>query len=661
MTTRIAGDAHKLAFSQSAYPAKAAGQIHTFPVYLQDYQGVTKTTVSTGLGTFTGTVLVTARQGGVVVAAGSADIVRGVAEVPLTLTVAGEVTLQATSTAAGIHGAAATTAVTPGAPFWLAMNEASPRILVADGRQRARLSAAVKDQYHNPVATASPVVTFRRTHTSHYATSLPATLTVDAVGGVAEVWVTATTSPGTDTFTADAAGLASAGTAWVQTAITGLPNRLSVEPPTGTVKAGGSLTLTVYVQDAAGTTVTADQGRPVSLAVTSANAGLVSVSGAGATVNGAASFKLTSTKAIDGKEITVRATSPGLLAAQRALAPTAGVTGFVPGDPVSCALKLAHPAIETHASESVTTLTYELVDAYGNRIASLGASGLTPLEGSGKVTITPIGDSWLVRAGTAAGAVTIYDHDGKVDYGGVAVPVQPVGLTLYNAGPAHRLAVKPTVATLVASGGDPAEGMRILVELQDSEGRVKTSLSGVNVDLVVTGSLASQHLWGWNGAAWTPAVSATVLKGVAEFRLTNQAAGTVSYTASHSGYVEGTGSGTFLAGPAQRVVYAVMPASIKADGSSIAQLKCTVADAFGNPINGHSGSMDCAIPAGDGWGRLLATTTAIVGGVAYNTLQSKFRDITGTVVLKAWTTPPGATAPTYTEAAPADFKVTLYP
>lgn len=636
LTSAIAGDAYQLGFDQTGYGTITAGRDLSVKVAIQDFTGVVKTTAPGTL------VTVSAKLDGTTLTrTASATTVNGVATVTFTgagrLNKTGAWSFRAESgTLKAASGASAS--VTPGAVHAIALRDFAPATIASNGNQQSKLVAEVLDAHGNVVTSASGVVSFARATAATYAVALPASLEAAVVNGLAELVVTATTAEATDSFNASYVSGHTTYTApaakQVSTKITGLANRLVISGlGAANTVAGGELTVVVDVRDAAaggGTLVSTDNGRLVTLTVTSANAAHVTVAqGTVATVNGQATFKLSATRVLSG--LTVTAASSGLLRAT-----DVALTGtFSAGPAAKVKLSTALSAVET--GTAALPVTIAAVDAYGN--PALGTVAGVAL----RTTLGSFSGGNLV-AGTASGIATITAEHGKASVDGAEVPVEGCAVTVYNAGPAHRLVIRGIADTAVTNSG--ANGALVTITVQDSEGRVKTSDSSTWVKLSYTDTAGAEGLYRADGTALPAHGALQVSFGSASFRVTNTLAGALqlaaadgasvadAFVAAAPGLADAAATAVFLMGPAHAITLAANPTAIAANGSSISQLTATVVDAFGNTVAFH-GTLAWSIASGDGHGTLINASTSSVNGVAYNTLQSKSRDIASAVVVKA--------------------------
>lgn len=631
VSTAIAGNKYKLAFAVTPSP-QAAGSVFTVKVAVQDFNGITKTTDAT-----TSITLTAKGADGALLASSTATVVRGVSTHLLNLTVpTGAVTLEAQSP--GLQPALAATALLPGAPAFVSMGAAEPPIIAANGLQQARVFARITDAYGNTVTGATNRVTFTRISGLPYATTLPAMVTVPAVDGIASIQVSSTSNVGTDTFQATAPGLACLGATSVQTAIIGIANRLTVLQAPLHVSAGSDLTVRVEVRDAAGTLVSMDQGRPVYLTVTGGTLGAANVTLASPalTVNGVAAFKLRSTQT---GTVRVQAASPGLSPFELTLAGE-----FIPGAPVAVKLIPRLAAIETGPASS-TGIDVDAVDSYGNVTGHAVTGGLSLVHTLG--SLAPGGGGagdpeYVLTAGTASGTCSLYDSDGlaqvTVGTASLNLPVQPCSISLYNAGPAHRVRIR-TVAAVAVGPYPQHPGALVVIEITDSEGRIKTGDSSSMVKLAAAGDVLSL---GWYTAAYATVANPggtglAVTNGVVAYRVTNNKAGTVTWTASATGLQPHSLTSQFMVGPAHGVVLSASPTAVKADGVSVVGLTAQVVDSLFNPITTYPGTMHFELSSGSDFLTLLSTTQSIVGGTAYNTAQARRRDADFTVQARAAT------------------------
>ncbi len=372
--------------------------------------------------------------------------------------------------------------------------------VAGDGISRVVLTAKVVDTKGNTVDFDGNITLKQTVGNDGTNLSAPATTTVAAVDGVATWTLTATNSFGTDSFglegdlngdgTAEVLNQAAAtpSAVSISTQLTGSATQLQIDSTFGAAngagakKAGESYEVKVYVRDAQATakTVTADNGRPVTLVIKSGQGTVENATVT--TVNGVATFKVSSTKGG-----TSSATTSALVfyAEASGLTKTADTSAyFTSGDKA----KIVLSANTNLAVGSNTDLSANYVDQYGNYIAPDASLDLKNVQISGSAATLAGGGSTITDGAAvlnassfpASGALTA-EHD--VNTG--ALPVDSLNLTVYNVGLAYRAQVQ-TVADKTAD----ATTFTVKVALVDYNGLTLTNKEGATTlipfDLKVT-------------------------------------------------------------------------------------------------------------------------------------------------------------------------------
>lgn len=479
------------------------------------------------------------------------------------------------------------------------------------------LTASLADSAGNPVSAGSYSITFKK-DANAYATATFADTTVTSVNGSASVSVSSTTNNGvTDVYkayvTVSGTQYASAGQK-VTTKIMGPANKLSVADVGGQT-AGTAFIVKAYVQDYAGTTVTTDSGRAVTLTVYDTLGSAVGTYTATSSL-GSATFSVTLNKAANGYYY--KATSSGLASSLNSAA-------FNVGSATATAITVTPDLTTLGADGSLSHVTFALADAYGN-----------PVLAGADTTVTVTNSN--TAAGSIASSVVILTGSSSIstDFTSTALPGSATitGSALgYTSGSATintitvGAAAKLSISTIVdaTAGGLPQS---IYVQVLDAAGnRVTTGSYNPTIKMNITSS-----------AGTTYGVDPTIAydRGRAKFTFSDTKAETVTYyayTTAPSALQTYTATGNFVAGSATKVVVSVLPNFIVANGSSVATITAKVTDANGNTVPSASGTMDFSITTGNDFGTLLAASAPIVNGVATVQLQSKTG--AGTINLKA--------------------------
>lgn len=398
--------------------------------------------------------------------------------------------------------------------------------IAGDGISKVVLTATVKDSAGNVVPFNGDVTLVRSNGTN---LSMPSSTTVAAVNGVATFTLQAGYTFGTDVFNVtldlDGSGTVAASEKSadqnVTTVLTGAATKLVVGTTTNTgKKAGETYTVKVYVHDAQGTSkvVTSDNGRPVSLVITDGT-GTVNEAAA-TTVNGIATFTVTSTKA---NTVTFHAEAMGLTKSANATA------AFTAASPSKIVLKADTANLQV-GSDTVITASY--VDQFGN--AATGTPNLKNIkvEGSVGTAVATEGSTTAITA-TAAGTFILnaasFPASGTIsaeDNGSTPVTVEPIAITVYNAGLANKVQLQ-AVENVTAAADTPA--FTVKATIVDYTGMALTKHEGAST------AVPFKVLVKAPGAAdysTTPLTATSYKDGVATFTFENDAdnnAGTYTF------------------------------------------------------------------------------------------------------------------------------------
>lgn len=627
LSTRVAGDAYKLVLLEPVAAINANGNF-SVKVGVQDFAGTLKTTDTTT------TAQLTAKDADgndVIVGSGpitSLAAVNGVITFAVNVQKAGAVNFEITSGTLVKVNTSST--VNPGTVAHLDGITASPATIASNGVATSTISVNLVDDWGNTVPSATNAVTFSKTvGGDNAATTAPATLTVNPVNGTASIVVTSTTKEATDTYTAaakDANGIALAwygGTtsANVASVILGYPYKLALSTPAANPKAGASFTVKAMVQDFNTNTVSTDNSTTVTLKVTDPNGAATTYTATD--VAGVASFSLNYTLA---GTYSLEATSGSL---------TKGTNSVIvaPAGAAKVTLKASPTSIETNtapAVSSASTITASAADQYGNTITTATIGNLLMQKNSSAAAGFDAGTG-VLTASTTAETVTIGDSDGVATVDLVdGIPVTPVSVAIYTAGPADHIAID-AIKDTVAAGT-----MTVKVKYYDSNGNFKTGFNSAVGTSVLTITTA--------GTDYAVAGDGQVINGVATFTVTSAGlnkAMTLSFLAHDATTWGGvatkdvTASGKFVNDVANKVtVDTTNPATIEANGSSIAVLTARVTDQWGNTVPTATGTMIFNISTGNDYATLLNTSAAILGGVATVQVQAKTKAGTAAVTAK---------------------------
>ncbi len=531
---------------------------------------------------------------------------------------AGTVNYEATGTWGGttLVKATATGSFTPGTAAIITLS-AAPTTLRANGLATSTLTAKITDAYGNLVTDGSYAVKFSKT-TDGNATVDFADTTVNTTAGVATFALTSTTNISVnDTITASAINLVS-GTATVSTALFGNANKLALEPITSKT-VGSDMTVVADVQDYVGTLVTDDNGRAVTLTAKNSLGNVVGTYTANS-ANGKAIF-------------TVNFTTKGtysFTASASGLISSGAASGLYNASPIVAALKLT-PDLTTLANGgSVSDMTVDLLDKYGN-VTTPSAGIVVTISASPGDYGTLAVNSPDVAGGltkTITGTDAFASFTTNANAGATLITVSATGITSASATVTSQVVGSPAklaISTISDTVADGVKTQNVAVTVLDAAGNR------------VTNATNSITLTKASGSATIPAAQPAV-KGQTTFTVTDTVAESISYTASATGLTSATASGKFIAGSADKFVFATpSPNWIKGDGSMIASYTLKVTDAQGNLVPTAAGNATISITSGNDYATLLTPTVAISGGQAAVMVQAKSTTSSSAISINATT------------------------
>ena len=514
-----------------------------------------------------------------------------------------------------------------------AIGSPTPATIASDGVSKSVLSVEIHDAKGNVVPDATNAITLSRAGGT--TVSLPATTTVNAVGGKASFEVTATTNVGASTFAIASTGLTAPANATVTTQIVGAANALGIYSTNSPKTVGKDLTVKVGVYDASAPVarlVTSDNGRVVTLTITGTR-GTVTSSTA-TTVNGLATFTIQSTKS---GTVTYDVASTGLTGL------TAQSVTFNAGSAVSVALS-ADPATLAGDNASLSYITATLKDSYGNSTnavantnvalaANVNTYGDLNAGAGGALTVTVVAGTPSITTNVAQAFKV------NTTYGTATITGTSNGLTSGTTTVTTQLVGTPNRVVVSTTGSAKADGVKTITVTADVVDFGGNRVTGWPVGLLTLTD---------NGTA-TPAIGgpATDRAGEATWTVTDTAAEDVTFTvtvgagAPYLATNTYTATGTYTPGTATGVAIGAAsgyPTTIKADGSSVTLVRARATDANNNTDTSFSGTATFSIPTGNDFGVLTSTSGTFVAGISTTYLQSKIRDIQGTVNVKVVTT-----------------------
>ena len=518
-------------------------------------------------------------------------------------------TLAASGT--GIPSAASTAFnITPG-PANLLIISVQPSATVAGQVFAPAIVVTAQDNMGNTATGFGGVVTLGISPgTGTAGATLAGTSSVGAVAGVATFSSLSIAKAGTAyTLVASAANTAGATTGPFDIAI-GPPSQLAYDVAPTTTFAGGQIApaVQVVIQDAAGNTETTYTGDVTIVLGTNPGGAVLSGTTTVAAVGGIATFgDLRLDKS--GTGYTLTASAAGLTIATSVAFDNLAAAGH------QLVFSLQPPATAVAGTGMAPALQVAVQDSFGN----------TAVAFNGDVTLA-IGTN--PAGGTLTGSATVAAVAGVATFPGLSIDRAGSGYALTASAAALAGAtssafdVVPGAANHLVFGQQPgsatagvAIGPAVTVQIVDAVGNLVTGFSG---DVAVGISVGS----GTGGATLSGSSTAMAVGGVAAFA-------TLSIDKSGSGYtllalstgLTGATSAPFdiLAGPANKLVVAVEPATTTAGAAIAPAVEIRALDLLGNLVTGFSGDVTIAITSGTGTaGATLGgtITVAAVSGVA---------------------------------------------
>ena len=559
----------------------------------------------------------------------SVAVSNGLATFRMRSAVAGQVSLRISSGNRVLEGDSATITFAPGQASRLALSVEPYSEIAADLVSTATIVAKVTDANGNLVPAATNTVTFSKS-TDNSATSLPATTAVAATGGVARLTVTARSIQASDTFTASAQGLVTAGTVSVSTVITGAANKLVVRP-LAAATAGQAATINVWVADFNGRLVTRDQGRTVTLTLTGSTTKVLTAPSA----QGVASFAVTLNQS---GAYSVTASSDGLTPdTSQSLTVAAGTAKRI-------TLYSSHSELAADGV-SQATITARVTDDYGNALGNIETVALSLSNstcGSLSTATLMTSSSVTFRTSTTPGSVVISGSAG-------GYVVSPASIATFVVGTPAKVVVDSP--TSVPSG--PWSGsslMTVKVRITDANGHTVTGLSsgqalstvglsvvGANGTTVINvGSVSGLSGFALDGRTHGTADAAA---GVATFYFSNTKAETVTFMPlAYYNSLPLTGvaaSGTTLASSVAQISLSPSNPVIDAASSAPVTVSARLADIYGNVVADASSTVNFVLNSTASIGFRGASSVPTVGGIASVQIAPLGNSVIGTYTLTA--------------------------
>jgi adhesin/invasin len=418
---------------------------------------------------------------------------------------------------------------------------AAPASIPADGTSKGTVTATLKDAGNNPVTNA----------TVAFGTETGGDISFGAVtnhgDGTYTSQYTASNTPGVETITATGGG--KSGTTDITEFGPATSITMALQPATVVANGTSTSTATATVKDAGGNLVTNET-------VTFSTDGDASPA---ATVNhadGTYSSLIKSSKTADTETITATATK-----ANKVITATLTET---PGPATSVVLVLT-PSTLTANGTSTSSATATVTDVNGNAVKTetvkLATSGDATPVSSGVTTNNSNGTyTGTIKASTTADSETITATALGTGAFGTATLTETPG-----AATAVAFALSPS--TIVADGASTSTATATVTDANGN--KVKTS----TVTIATNGDSSPSAVTNNGDGTYKSTITSSKTSGLE------------TITAAVSGTsLSKTATLTEKAGPATKVVVALSPASVPADGKSTSTAIATVTDANANKV-----------------------------------------------------------------------------
>ncbi|MBD3920384.1 S-layer homology domain-containing protein [Paenibacillus sp. PR3] len=456
--------------------------------------------------------------------------------------------------------------------------------LTADGTSQTTVTVSLIDAHGNPIANGGESVAIT-------ATKGTVSAVTDKGDGTYTATLTAPTTAGTSTISAKIGSSAIAATASVQF-VPGAPSTaasmVALDDNALTADGTSQTTITVTLKDAHGNAIT-NGGATVSVAATTGTVSTVADQG-----NGVYTATLTA-------PTTVGTSTISSMINGGAIASTASVQ-FVPGAPSTATSTVAvDDSTLTADGTSQAIVTVTLKDAYGNSIASGGATVAITASNGSIGTITDKGNGTYTAALTAPTTVGTSIISATVD-GSLITSTASVN---FVPGAASTATSKVTVGngTLTADGTSQTT---VTVALKDAQGNALTN-GGATIAITATKGAVSAVTDNGDGT-YTATLTSPIVVGTSKIS-----------AKIGSSVITSTASVQFTPGApaAATSTVAVDHSTLTADGTSQATVTVTLKDAHGNAITNGGASVEIAATTGtvsaitdQGDGTYTATLTA---------------------------------------------------
>ena len=524
----------------------------------------------------------------------------------LILSAAGPYTV--TTSSQGLTGTSSPVTARVGAPVAVLTNNLPATVV--SGANLGTAISVIKDINGNTVTSSSAAVTTTITGPGGYSQSI----TRNAINGIATFDLNSLilTTAGSYTVTTTSPGLT--GGSSPSTVTVGAAAKIATNNIPATIVSGGNLGIvTATIKDTNGNTVTTSSAFVTGII---AGPGGYSQTVTGTTVNGVATYDLSSPVLTVAGSYTITTNSPGLTGASSA-------TMVTPGAPASVTSSNIPSTVVSGGNLGIVTAAIK--DASGNTVTTSSAVVTGTLTGPGGYSQTV--------TGTAVNGIVTYDLSSLtlVTMGTYTLTSSSPGLT----GATSATAVTPGAAAQVTTSNIPSTVVSggnlgiVTATIKDANGNTVTSSSAI-VTAIITGP-----------GGYSQTLTGTAVNGVVSFDLSSLSltqAGGYTVMTSSPGLSGTVSTATVLVGPAAKITTSNIP-SIVVSGGNLGTFTATIKDANGTTVTG-SPAMVTATIAGPGGYSHTVTGTA-VNGVASFDLSSLSLILPGSYTIT--TSSPGLT------------------
>jgi hypothetical protein len=309
-----------------------------------------------------------------------------------------------------------------------------------------------------------------------------------------------------------------------------------------------------------------------------------------------------------------------------------GVITVLPGAARKIQLTAPRSTLTANGRDLVV-VTATVTDARGNAVTDTMTVSFTAV---GTGTVSPA--SRRTSFGRATANVTAGTQVGEIRVTARAAGLDPATLIIATVpGPPNKVVLTASADSILADG---VETVTLTASVQDANGNVITSDSTSVVTFAVT-----------SGAGMVASDSVKVVQGVATTTLTATDEGSITITATSGTLSGGTATVIGKPKPAVRIKVEASPASLPADGRSMAVITASIVDAKDNVATTDNRTV--VTFAVTGAGSIDSTSVKVTAGVATTQLTAGVLD-----------SPPGevmvtATAPEAAKLEAGSVTVTL--